>query len=157
MLRACPTDTVPADSADVDDFESLPDFFAAEGVLAALPDVAGATWTAAAFFSTFGSFGSVDASMVGRAVAGLVDWVVVDSLVVDSETASGVGVTVLPAATSWMVEESGWLLDAALMTATLATDPATSIPPAAMTVAMMLDRCMVLLLAWMRWVVLASP
>jgi hypothetical protein len=43
------------------------------------------------------------------------------------------------------------------MTATLATDPATSIPPAAMTVAMMLDRCMVLLLAWMRWVVLASP
>ncbi len=56
--------------------------------------------------------------------------------------ASGEAVSVLPAATSWMVSESGWLLDAALMTATLATDPAMRMPPAAMTVAMMLDRCM---------------
>ena len=52
----------------------------------------------------------------------------------------------LPAATSWMVSESGWLLDAALMTATLATDPAMRTPPAATTVAMMLERCMALLL-----------
>jgi hypothetical protein len=56
--------------------------------------------------------------------------------------ASGEACVSLPAATSWIVSESGWLLDAALMTATLATDPAMRMPPAATTVAMMLDRCM---------------
>ncbi len=39
--------------------------------------------------------------------------------------------------------DSGDVLDAALITATLATDPAMRTPPAATTVAMMLDLCMV--------------
>ena len=66
----------------------------------------------------------------------------VPAVVAALDVASGDGVSSLPAATSWMVVDSGWLLEAALITATLATDPAMRMPPAATTVAMMLDRCM---------------
>ncbi len=77
--------------------------------------------------------------MVGRAAAAVAaDVASGDAVAVDS----GDGVSSLPAATSWMVVDSGWLLEAALITATLATDPAMRMPPAATTVAMMLDRCM---------------
>ncbi len=59
-----------------------------------------------------------------------------------SVAASVVASAVLPAATRATVVDSGALLDAALITATLATEPAMRTPPAATTVAMMLDRCM---------------
>jgi hypothetical protein len=55
---------------------------------------------------------------------------------------SALGLAVLSAATRARVVDSGALLEAALMTATLATEPAMRTPPAATTVAMMLDRCM---------------
>ena len=92
---------------------------------------------AAGWSETSGMGGRAEASIEGRSVG--------------SGTAAGelatTGMTTgsadgLSGETMATVSEVGWLLEAALITATLATDPAMSTPPAATTVAMMLERCM---------------
>jgi hypothetical protein len=132
MLRAWSADTEFVDAEWVAfDFGVDVVFAAGFATAAALTCVFVALATGWSF--TVGSAGSADGSIDGRAVASGV------TAGADSATVSIAASLLETMATAC---ELGWLLDAALMTATLATDPAMSTPPAATTVAMMLERCM---------------
>ena len=101
-------------------------------------DAAASAGVGSAAASTRGTFGRSEDSIGGRATASADGGVAAWSAVVWAT--AGVGCS---SATSWTLDASGSVVLAALITATLATEPAMRTPPAATTVAMMLERCMV--------------